>query len=119
MKHAGLQNIKALEFFSNNIDKRLMNAHWPLQIQVKQAKNPISWDSLQVAYSKFYLYLIIISIYSARLEEVTQAVQVDVRKRFNHTQELLSVFNSHRRNAEHFKEIFSEVQQPVERLDKS
>jgi len=80
-------------------------AYWLPQKQVKLA---------------FFVRLVIISSYSARLQLVTQAlqgVQLDTFKvcRPKRTQDLLLMFHCHRQNAEErFKELFSKAEKLAE-----
>jgi len=71
----------------------------------------------------FLICMTIISVYPARLESVTQALQgihINMWKVYEHINELLVIFNDHRLNAKlHFQQNFSKVKVLPEKIDVS
>ncbi|KAG8127865.1 putative Zinc finger MYM-type protein [Naja naja] len=112
---------KHVRFFSKNFVQILDQ----LRNLAATASGQICQDAYQLYCASgtpnFLFCLVIMSNYCSKLESVTQAlqtVQLDMMKVYEHIQELLTVFRGHREKAEeHFKRIFSEVQELADKLD--
>lgn len=111
---------KHVRFFSKNfvqIFNRLRNLATTASGQTCQDAYQLYCAS---GTPNFLFCLVIMSNYCSKLESVTQAlqtVQLDMRKVYEHIQELLSLFRGHREKAEeHFKGILSEVQELADKL---